>query len=67
MVLHVEESERPQHIDLTDTLLYRKLDVLAGRPLPPLPERVRSMLHSVTFEPPDERVAGIVLVDLTDR
>ncbi|MBO1333814.1 hypothetical protein J3486_21510 [Streptomyces sp. VRA16 Mangrove soil] len=57
-------AERP-YIDLTDTPLYRKFAVLADRPLPPLPERVRHMLHSETFEPPDERLAGTALIDLT--
>ncbi len=54
--------------EAVDSALYRALDVLADSPPPLLPERIRSvLLHGELPEPPDERVAGVAVVALTDR
>ncbi|MFI0780124.1 DUF6615 family protein [Streptomyces sp. NPDC021212] len=52
--------------DVLNTPVYRGLNVIADRPLAPLPGRVKAMLRGNAAEPPDERAAGAVLVDLAD-
>lgn len=50
--------------DLTQWPLYRRMQEIAERPPSQLPHRVRGMIHGDDAVPPDERVAGAVLVNL---
>ncbi|MEU6182157.1 DUF6615 family protein [Streptomyces coeruleorubidus] len=47
--------------------LYRQVARIADEPVRPLPERVIGMIHDDVTEQPDERLAGVVLVDLTEE
>jgi hypothetical protein len=53
--------------EVLDMPMYRDAGEVLARPLSPLPDRVRAMIESTVGEPPDDRAAGAVLVDLTDR
>ena len=46
--------------------IYRDIEEILARPLSPLPDRVRAMIEGAVTEPPDERAAGALLIDLTD-
>ncbi|MBM4791309.1 hypothetical protein HXP44_04330 [Streptomyces sioyaensis] len=46
--------------------VYRGLNEVAGRQLSPLPDRVMAMIHGEAAQPPDARVAGAMVVDLSD-
>ncbi len=46
--------------------IYRGVEEVLERPLSPLPDRVRAMFEGMVTEPPDERAAGALLIDLTD-
>ncbi|MEU9718684.1 DUF6615 family protein [Streptomyces sp. NPDC047976] len=57
----------PSPVDLMASPVYRRFNVLADRPVPALPKRVRQMINGDVVKPADDRVAGTVLVDLADR
>jgi hypothetical protein len=52
--------------DLSQWPLYRRMQEIAERPPSELPSRVRGMILGDDAIAPDERVAGAVLVNLTE-
>ncbi|MHC3475309.1 hypothetical protein ACYF6T_42515 [Streptomyces sp. 7R007] len=61
-----EPDFRHAEHEVLDMPIYRDVGEVLERPLSPLPDRVQAMIEGVVTEPPDERAAGAMLIDLTD-